>query len=542
MPLNIASNVNIDTLRNLDANKTYFLSSTTGQIKEASFWMRFKCAIGVQSARQKVANLVEAVRTTLLNAAEQTKDSALDTDIRTVDLKSMVKGSVIKDIASRFSAANEQKMVTAQAKGVLKDVANLIARNVLKDYPGVAKSDDLVVIARHALKPALERQLPTCKNDNGDVVLDEDAFLATLGQKMLDIQGQLSQVIDSDALNGAQFDKHYAKHVIDTLYNKDGTRNEKTVADLKTPMQVKVDVAFKVGQPLINNRPHIVHKHLLENGIDPEKKLGEILGFCNGDKELEDYVLEIAPALCLNSNNNLRSNESIQKKIAAIKDSLDEIKSLQKSYPGTAEQIKDSVSLLESSAFPKGTLTKIAEAIETCSFTKISSLNSRSSASDIFKAMDELRVAIGTFQKEVDIDKIFADIGEEAGGPHGMAARNVAMTLILSKLGPGVTARLPHIVSSTQFDTMRAITTELKGQFHDHAPEAINGDDKAYKTASVIVNELDLAVDFFIENLNFGSERPVASSGDVEFDINGEQAVDIRIYLGDVAQEESIQS
>lgn len=59
-----------------------------------------------------------------------------------------------------------------------------------------------------------------------------------MGQTTLDIQGKLSSVIDSDALDGAQLDKHYAKHVIDTLYNKDGTRNEKTVADLKTPMQV----------------------------------------------------------------------------------------------------------------------------------------------------------------------------------------------------------------------------------------------------------------------------------------------------------------
>ena len=33
MPLSIASNVNIDTLRNLDSDKTYFLSSTTGQVK-----------------------------------------------------------------------------------------------------------------------------------------------------------------------------------------------------------------------------------------------------------------------------------------------------------------------------------------------------------------------------------------------------------------------------------------------------------------------------------------------------------------------------
>ena len=60
----MASNLNLDTIRNLDASKTYFLSSTTGQIKEASLWMRFKCAIGVQSARQKVNSLVDAVRTT----------------------------------------------------------------------------------------------------------------------------------------------------------------------------------------------------------------------------------------------------------------------------------------------------------------------------------------------------------------------------------------------------------------------------------------------------------------------------------------------
>lgn len=123
MPLNVATNVNIDTLRNLEADKTYFLSSTTGQIKEASLWMRFKCAIGVQSARQKVANLVEAVRTTLLDAAGKTGDDAkLDTDIRTVSLKSMVKGSVIKDIASRFSVANEHLSGGRRTGGVYPEL------------------------------------------------------------------------------------------------------------------------------------------------------------------------------------------------------------------------------------------------------------------------------------------------------------------------------------------------------------------------------------------------------------------------------------
>lgn len=251
MPLHVSPSVNIDTLKNLDEDKTYFLSSTTGQVKEASLWMRFKCAIGVQSARQKVANLVEAVRTTLLDAAGKTGDDAtLDTDIRTVSLKSMVDGGVIRGIAKRFSVANEQGIAKKQAAGVLKDVAKIIARNVLKDHPGAAKSEDLVAIALHALKPALGRELPTCKDGNGSKVLDQDAFLGTLGQPMLDIQGHLSRVVDSDALGGGQIDRNYAKHVIDTLYNPDGTPSGKTVADLKTPMQVKVDVAFKLGKSL----------------------------------------------------------------------------------------------------------------------------------------------------------------------------------------------------------------------------------------------------------------------------------------------------
>lgn len=39
--------------------------------------MRFKCWLGVSSARQKVANLVDAVRTTLLDSAGKMTDDTL---------------------------------------------------------------------------------------------------------------------------------------------------------------------------------------------------------------------------------------------------------------------------------------------------------------------------------------------------------------------------------------------------------------------------------------------------------------------------------
>ena len=69
MKIEAAPQVNLDSINALNADKRYFLSSTTGEIKEASWWMRFKCAIGVKSALAKVNNLVDAVKTTLLERA-----------------------------------------------------------------------------------------------------------------------------------------------------------------------------------------------------------------------------------------------------------------------------------------------------------------------------------------------------------------------------------------------------------------------------------------------------------------------------------------
>ena len=41
------SNITLDTIRSLDASKTYYLANSTGQIKEAGAWQRFKCYFGI---------------------------------------------------------------------------------------------------------------------------------------------------------------------------------------------------------------------------------------------------------------------------------------------------------------------------------------------------------------------------------------------------------------------------------------------------------------------------------------------------------------
>ena len=533
MPLNVSPNVNLDTIRNLDASKTYFLSSTTGQVKEASWWMRFKCAIGVQSARQKVANLVEAVRTTLLDAAGKTGDDAkLDADIRTVSLKSMVKGSVIKDIASRFSVANANMIAKTDAAKLAASSAETFAtRFRLLRQKGV-DAKVFSGILKHAFKAVVGGELPMENDLDGKPVLDEARFKCALDDAAYRAANLVDEITRSGKLNGGSIDRLYAQHIVDTLFEEDGTRNERPVNDLKTPMQVKVDVAFKLGKDLLDNRVQIVHSSLQKMGVDPEKKLGEILSFCNGDKELEDYVLEIAPSLCLNTNNELRSDDTVQKKIAAIKESLEEIKELQKSYPGTAAQIKDAMSLLESTAFPKGTLAKIAKAVESCSFTRTASLTSRSSRSAIFKAMDEFRKALWTVQTQVNPGG--------AGSAESVTAKNIAMTLILSKLGPGVVAKLPHILSGRECCAMRSISKEISTQIHYQDPNVISAcEGEAYDFAQMDIADHIDAVSVLIDTLNFEREQPVPVEGEAEFDINDEESLEIRWYLEDIALEQA---
>ena len=41
------SNITLDTIRSLDASKTYYLANSTGEIKEAGAWQRFKRYFGI---------------------------------------------------------------------------------------------------------------------------------------------------------------------------------------------------------------------------------------------------------------------------------------------------------------------------------------------------------------------------------------------------------------------------------------------------------------------------------------------------------------
>lgn len=450
------NNINIDTIRSLDIDKQYYLSKS-GQIKEASAWMKFKCWIGCSGARQKVANLIDAVRNTLLNSADKAQDAALDTDIKTIKRDKMVSGEDLYNLATRFAEANPQTIAKNAAERTIAKNSRDWALAMMSKHQSVAKDPAVLEkIVQHGLKRLFNNPLPMKKGSDSVMKLDSAVFSDKMLMAMDSVGNEISAILDKINLDGRPMDRLYAQHIIDKLFNADGTRNETPVESLKTPIQVKVDVAFKLnekGRDL--NVQHGAYEALQKNNIDPGTKVADILSLCGGDQELEMLVLEKVPELCINSNFDLRSEEKTKAMVSNIKDAFHEVRALAKQFPGSAESLKGVIASIGSSPMPKGLLTDIARIVQNTKLDKFMKLTSLSSADEIYEGIEQLRLMTDNIGRKIDIVKKFEDAGEdEVGAPHINAAQVAAIALALAKAGPGLLARLPNIFKGTESQKM----------------------------------------------------------------------------------------
>lgn len=448
------NNINIDTIRNLDIDKQYYLSKS-GQIKEASGWMKFKCMIGCSGARQKVANLIDVVRATLLNSVDKTHDAALDTDIRTIKRDKMVSGEDLYHLATKFAEANPQTIAKNTAEKMIASDAKQWA-NVLMAKHNFVANDSAVLekIIQHGLKRLFNNPLPMKKDSDSIMKLDRAVFDDRMKMALNTIDAEISAIINKTNLGNRPMDKHFAQHIIDTLFNKDGTRNDESVKSLKTPIQVKVEVAFKrnkISESLNDTFISSAYKELVKNNIDPEKKVEDILKLCGNDQELEMLVLEKIPELCVDSNIFLRSDEKIKEMVGNIKDALYEVRQVAKQFPGCAEALKLAIVSLGSAPMPKGLLTNIAKIVQDANLDKFTKLTSLSTADEIYKGIEQLRKLTANIENKLNVVNEFKKAGEEeVGGPHVNASNLAAIAMVISKAGPGLLARLPNIIKGTE--------------------------------------------------------------------------------------------
>jgi len=107
--------INSESILNLDANKTYYIANSTGEIKEAGLWQRFKCFFGVGDGRAKVQRLAEEVKAALLRDGGVESENKLNEEIGRLDLTTSISGEKLKEIATRFRADHADGVAKADA-------------------------------------------------------------------------------------------------------------------------------------------------------------------------------------------------------------------------------------------------------------------------------------------------------------------------------------------------------------------------------------------------------------------------------------------
>ncbi|MBP5320239.1 MAG: hypothetical protein J6334_04565 [Kiritimatiellae bacterium] len=112
------------TLTQLDASKAYYLSNTTGTIKEAGLWQRFKCWTGWGDGRAKAARLADAIKTAFLADASIKSEAKLTAELDGLDKTRSLSGASLRQIAARFKADHAQAIATSDACRIAETIVD----------------------------------------------------------------------------------------------------------------------------------------------------------------------------------------------------------------------------------------------------------------------------------------------------------------------------------------------------------------------------------------------------------------------------------
>lgn len=447
MKIEAAPRINLDSINQLDANKRYFLSSTTGQIKEASWWMRIKCALGFSSALTKVSNLVDAVKTTLLENAGKSADTLLDADIKNIDVGANIQGRVLQDLASRFRSANSTAMMRKEAEAAARKEAALGFMFVNQHNHLCGRDRDIIPIFQHAFKAVVDGDLPT-RREGGRTVLDKTALDTRLKAVREEVTNLLLDIGKDARLGQPAIDRHYARHIIATLFDADGTRSVNGLDDLQTPDEAFASHLFNLDGHYKHTNAASVRDELIKQNRDPVAYAKHIRELCGGDKDLEDIVEYGLRAICESGQNELRTEEAVAAKIAAIRDNLAEAREVNERFPGFYADVVDALYELNGVAFPRGTISRMAEEAGRADFSKLAKLNSFSGPGAIIEAIDQLREA--TYRLG-DAGEAFPGRRDDLlpNGPEEFVCRRIVQAVAMAKAGPAARARIANAVNGT---------------------------------------------------------------------------------------------
>ncbi len=244
------------------------------------------------------------MKVALLAASHESDNAALSTDIKNFDdaraVDDSASGRALADIANRFAVANADKIASAEAGGIaakrihaaVKDSVRACLRR--EDWP-----EDAECYLERAAKPLVDH--PPMKDAvGGRRVLDADAFEKQLADLLDGASNDLVHIATSARLGMPHFDKAYLDHVIATFYDENDVRNDKTEADLRPAIDVRLEAARARA-----HFPATGDKEIFAS------RLREAVEACGNDTDLLYTVIRFMDRILVNDGGQIRSRAAV---------------------------------------------------------------------------------------------------------------------------------------------------------------------------------------------------------------------------------------
>ena len=453
------SNITLDTIRSLDANKSYYLANSTGLIKEAGAWQKFKCFFGFGDSREKVQRLVDQVKIALLEASKETDNAALSADIEKYEddhnWSFSASGRSLAEIAKRFSAANAGKIASASAGEIAEKRIHAAIKDSIR--PCLRREDwpaDAERYLQRAAKPLVDH--PPVKNTaDGRSVLDEAAFEKQLRDLLDGASNDLVHIANSERLGMPRFDDAYLDHVFATFYDENGVRNGKTADDLKSAFDVRLERAREEA-PLPVDADEASFDALRRTAIEA----------CGKDVDALNRVLQGTRRILVTDGGQVRSPEEVRKFVAGICASLAELREAAKGNAGVLRVGLDSLGGQRGKPLPRGMVAKIAELARSADIGLVAKLGPGSTGFEIHKAIMQL---YAVFHKVLyDIKLVASADGQDDLAP----ARPLAYGFLLGRLPPGVLRNIEAALESPAASRLHQAYYDLAAH-PDGLPEGV---------------------------------------------------------------------
>lgn len=415
--------LNLENISKINTGSSYYLSDN-GEIKKSGLLHKFKCFFNLGHSRERVANLVNAIRNTLVTASEDSGRPALEEQLRNISTKSALQGSAIKQLADNFITANKTQILQQQSKKIAASKVNDVMDSLVAKSNGqIEKTEGLKLLLTSVIQKYIDN--PPTTQKGGLTVVSQDMLQKSIEKDLSKLGNLLCYIAESQTLDKPKITNDYAlylKSALSDVIKGDISYEDFSIENLEKPDDAYAEVLHKkmYTKPDRNPEKQAVFDAFVKYTAEELKD----------DPELQSLVRKVGSYIIEGGDHKYRSFDSIKKKIEGIKTNIQELRELSVNNPKLMEVGKDILVALEGQSFPRGTIPFLMNFINSADLSDIEKINANSSSIDLHKAFLQLRSVM------VDCVRQMPSQIKNSGEDLMASLRTMQMSLVLLKLNP----------------------------------------------------------------------------------------------------------